>query len=116
MLAARRRAAGSSLAPAENAPTAASASAAPPAQRALVKYIAPEYPREALLRGIEGWIDMSLYVTPGGDVLEPRVSDGKGRQLFDRAALAAVRQWKYEPRPGQDAAQAMQVRVTFKLE
>jgi TonB family protein len=108
--------AGSSLAPAESAPTAASASAAPPAQRALVKYIAPEYPREALLRGIEGWIDMSLYVTPGGDVLDPRVSDGKGRQLFDRAALAAVRQWKYEPRPGQEAAQAMQVRVSFKLE
>jgi TonB family protein len=109
-------AAGSSLAPNETAPTAAPAAGAPPTQRALVKYVAPEYPREALLRGIEGWIDMSLSVTPGGDVVEPRVSDGKGRQLFDRAALAAVRQWKYEPRPGQEAAQTMQVRVSFQLE
>jgi TonB family protein len=104
-------AAGSSLAPAENTPAAA-----PPTQRTLVKYVAPEYPREALLRGIEGWIDMSLQVTPGGDVVDPRVSDGKGRQLFDRAALAAVRQWKYEPRSAQDAPQRIEVRVTFKLE
>ena len=107
--------AGSSAAPTENTPAATSA-AAPPAHRALVKYVAPEYPREALLRGIEGWIDMSLYVTPNGDVVQPSVSDGKGRQLFDRAALAAVRKWKYEPRTGQDAAQAMQVRVSFQLE
>jgi TonB family protein len=107
--------AGSSVPPTENAPAGTSA-AAPPAHRAIVKYVAPEYPREALLRGIEGWVDMSLSVTPGGDVVEPRVSDGKGRQLFDRAALAAVRQWKYEPRTGQDAAQALQVRVSFRLE
>lgn len=90
--------------------------AAPPPPRRLVKYVQPDYPREALMRGIEGWVEVSLSVSPSGDVMEPRVEDGRPRQIFERPALNAVRHWKYEARPGAMSDQPMQVRVTFALE
>jgi TonB family protein len=36
--------------------------------------------------------------------------------LFGRAALAAVKKWKYEPRATADPDRRLQVRVQFKLE
>ncbi|MGH8175072.1 MAG: TonB family protein [Steroidobacter sp.] len=87
-----------------------------PIEPRLIKYVEPEYPRAAVLRGIEGWIDLSLSISSAGEVIEPRVEDGKGRQLFDRPALAAVRQWKYEPRPEADPTQRLTVRMKFELQ
>jgi protein TonB len=94
----------------------ASAAPAPPVSRKLLRYVAPDYPREALMRGIEGWVDLDLTINAAGDVVASHVTGGKARQVFDRAAAGAVRRWKYEPRTGADPFQALQVRVTFELE
>lgn len=101
----------------ESQPAAASISEpAPVRERTLIAYVAPEYPREAMLRGIEGWIDVQMQVTPAGDVIEPSVQAGKARQLFERSALAAVRRWKYDARPESSAPESLNVRVSFQLE
>lgn len=89
---------------------------APARERTLLAYVAPTYPRDAMMRGIEGWIDVQMSVTPAGDVVDPSVQGGKARQLFERAALAAVRRWKYDARPDAVAAETMTVRVSFKLQ
>jgi periplasmic protein TonB len=99
-----------------SAASGASAPPAPPTARKLVRYIAPDYPREALMRGIEGWVDLDLTINAAGDVVASHILGGKARQVFDRAAAGAVRRWKYEPRSGGDPFQALQVRVTFELE
>jgi protein TonB len=90
--------------------------AAPPPARKLTRYVAPDYPREALMRGIEGWVDLDLTINAAGDVVASNVLGGKARQVFDRAAGSAVRRWKYEPRADGEPFQALQVRVTFALE
>jgi protein TonB len=65
------------------------------------------------MRGIEGWVDISLQVTPAGDVIEPRIEETSRGRVFNRAALAAVQQWKYEPRG--DGAPVEQVRVRLQF-
>ena len=79
----------------------------------LIKMIQPEYPQEALMRGIEGWVDVSLEVNAAGDVVAPKIEDSSRGRLFNRAALSAVQQWKYEPRDG-DTSERIQVRLRFQ--
>src|SRR5262249_35021209 len=100
---------GSELGSAEAALGAAQAPAAaplPPPTR--VKYVAPRYPQDAATKGIEGWVDVSFGVSGSGDVVDARVDDAQPRRQFDRAALTAVRQWKYQPSAdGSDHAQRL---------
>jgi protein TonB len=79
----------------------------------LIKMIQPEYPQEALMRGIEGWVDVSLEVNAAGNVIAPRVEDSSRGRLFNRAALNAVEQWKYEPRDGAPS-ERLRVRLQFR--
>ena len=99
------------------APTAAVAAPELPVSQApmLVKRVQPRYPSEARLRGIEGWVDLSFVVSAAGDVIDPRVEDSSMKHLFARPALAAVRQWKYQPRPVSDPSERTLARVQFTL-
>lgn len=80
----------------------------------LIKMVQPEYPQEAAMRGIEGWVDVSLDVTAAGDVVASRIEDSSRGRLFNRAALAAVQQWKYEPRGAQATTETVLVRLKFQ--
>jgi protein TonB len=94
------------------------AAPAPLAEPRVTKMIQPEYPSEARMRGIEGWVDLTLSVTAAGDVASAKIEDGKNGRWFDRAALTAVRKWRYESRhlPEGTPAQPVRVRLYFKLE
>lgn len=84
----------------------------------LLRVVKPDYPRSARVRNIEGWVDLSLSVTPAGEVGDARVLRWEGSRSFERAALAAVREWRYEPRRSVDPSetQDVEVRVAFQLE
>jgi TonB family protein len=100
-------------------PPAIEPTRAPPVDSAapkIQKYVPPVYPSEAFTRGIEGWIQVSLDVTPSGNVVNARIDDGEKRQLFSRAALAAVKQWQYEARPQASGETPVTVRLDFKLQ
>ena len=103
------------LAAARQAPAAPVAATAPAPR--LIRIIRPEYPQEALIAGAEGWVNVSMSVTPAGNVLEPRVEESSNSRLFDRAALAVVRKWKYEPFAAADpqASRRVTVRVDFRM-
>jgi TonB family protein len=84
-----------------------------------LKLVEPQYPQAAQVRGLEGWVDLRLTVAPSGDVIHARVEEREGSRSFERAALFAVRQWKYEPyTPSQSNAPPREivVRVGFRLE
>jgi len=83
-------------------------------ERELVQIVQPEYPIPARVRGIEGWVDLTLSVTAAGDVAKARVEAREGTRLFERAALDAVKRWKYAPREG--APEEVPVRIAFRLE
>lgn len=99
----REQVAGSS----ESSTTSGSSSAAPaqqPVLRAgnlvLVHRVAPEYPRSAFQRHIEGSVTLSFTVQPDGSVTDPVVESAKPRRgIFDAAAVRAVSQWKFQPIP-----------------
>jgi len=100
--------------PAASAPEPAVVTPVAAAEPKLVRMVQPQYPQEALMRGIEGWVDVSLQVTATGDVIAPRVEESSRGRMFNRAALAAVEQWKYEP-PG-DGATGERIRVRLKFQ
>jgi protein TonB len=60
--------------------------------------IEPTYPRAALARGIEGWVRVQFSVTASGAVTDVQIIEADPPRLFDKAALDAVRQWRYRPK------------------
>jgi TonB family protein len=84
----------------------------------LVQKVAPEYPEEAERAGVEGAVDLSFTVSPQGEVLDVEVIQAEPSSIFNRAATAAVRRWKYQPRTvnGVPVASNVQLHLTFKLD
>lgn len=78
----------------------ASSSEPPPVVREakLIRRVNPDYPSAARRDGIQGSVDLDVTVSPTGAVEDVAVSQSTPRQLFDKAAIAAVRKWKYDPR------------------
>jgi protein TonB len=78
----------------------------------------PPYPAAYIRQGIEGNVDVELYVQPNGRIGDARVVRSSGYELFDRAALdEARRNWRMLPatRNGEPYAQWYRLRVVFKL-
>ena len=58
----------------------------------------PEWPREALMDGTEGYVRCEVLIGPDGSVLAVKVLEAAPGRLFVRNALRAVRRWKFKPR------------------
>lgn len=84
---------------------------------------APQYPRRALARGIEGYVVVEFTITSNGSVRNPRVvggydSAGAPTDVFNNAALNAVERFKYRPpmSEGQAVEQhGVRNRISFKM-
>ena len=81
--------------------------------------IEPDYPMQARQRGIEGWVVVEFTISTAGTVKDAEVVASEPGTVFDRAAVQAVRKWKYNPkivdgkpveRPG------VKVRLDFEME
>ena len=75
---------------------------------------APSYPRTAP-RNASGSVEMHMTVTENGDVRDIEVL-GTPREYFERAAVQAVRNWRFEPviENGQPIPVRVAVKVTFE--
>jgi protein TonB len=60
--------------------------------------VAPEYPRRALDRGVEGYVIVEFMVTKLGTVENPVVVKAEPAGYFERAALKAAGRFKYKPK------------------
>lgn len=65
--------------------------------------VAPEYPRNAAQRGIEGFVTVRFTVTAAGttrdvEVVEAITTDGRPTTLFNRAAIRAAERFRFRPR------------------
>ena len=81
--------------------------------------VAPQYPRRALSRGIEGYVIVEYTVTKLGTVKDPRVVEGKPQGTFDRDAIKSALRYKYKPRvvDGEPIeVKGVRTRITFELE
>ena len=81
--------------------------------------VEPQYPLRAEERGIEGWVELEFTISAQGTVKDARVLRSKPKGVFDRAALRAVKKWKYNPKIEDGVAverSGVAVRITFDLE
>ena len=80
-----------------------------------IRMTAPQYPESARKRGIEGWVELAFTVQPNGSVDEVEVRNASPADVFDEAAIRAVRQWRFEPvvRNGEKVPQRAMIRLKF---
>jgi protein TonB len=83
-----------------------------------LRYVAPEYPLRARADGTSGWVDLAFDVEPDGSVTNIAVLGSDPKDIFDAAAVAAVRRWRYRPaeRDGHPVEQRAQLRIRFALQ
>ena len=60
--------------------------------------VTPVYPPRAQEKGIEGWVVVEFTVTESGSVADASIVDASPKRIFNRAALRAIRKWKYKPK------------------
>jgi protein TonB len=84
----------------------------------LTNSVKPNYPQAALERGTEGWVDLIFTVRTDGRVTDVSVSAAEPAGIFEQAAMAAVRRWRYEPvkRDGRAVEQRARLRLRFTIE
>ncbi len=80
---------------------------------------APRYPRQAMARRQEGWVELVFEVDAKGQVMHKtiRVVDAQPKNLFDRAAKRAIARWRfaaYELGAGNN--RQLRQRLEFRLE
>ncbi len=77
----------------------------------------PVYPRGARDQGQEGEVLVRARLDLAGNPEDVAVERSSGFDLLDRAALAAVRRWAFEPgrRGGQSVASWVRIPVRFSL-
>ncbi len=80
--------------------------------------IEPQYPREALLKGMEGWVKLAFTIQEDGSVCDVAVVEAEPARVFNRNAVRAVLRWKFKPRivKGQPVRRQGQQVIEFKLD
>jgi periplasmic protein TonB len=100
--------------------SAAAAAGLTPAQLAAnlkrVRYTAPEFPAKALAQHISGSVTIEYIVGTNGDPRDVRVIEAMPPGVFDRAAIAAVKRWHYDPVIASGAPVEVPVRSTIRFE
>ncbi len=69
----------------------------PPAELKRTRYVAPEYPEDALKNGISGAVLLRITVAGDGKVKSATVVSSDPADVFDEAAVKAVRRWRFKP-------------------
>ncbi|MDT8410238.1 MAG: energy transducer TonB [Wenzhouxiangellaceae bacterium] len=60
--------------------------------------INPQYPRDAAMNQLEGFVTIEFTITATGSVIDPRVIESSPPRVFDREAIRAILRWKFKPR------------------
>lgn len=79
----------------------------------------PQYPRRALERRLEGWVELAFEVDEQGQVIPSTIEvvDAEPKQVFDREARRAIARWRfaaYEMNGG--GSRQLRQRLEFRME
>lgn len=79
---------------------------------------APEYPRAALRNGESGTVLVRVAVDASGMPTDVTLEKNSGSRDLDRAALEAVRKWRFQPaqRDGQPVPASLVIPIEFKTQ
>ena len=84
-------------------------------QALLLQKVTPSYPAQALKAGVEGAVILQAWIGKDGSIRDLKLVDGS--LLLGRAAVEAVKQWRYKPylRNGVAVEAQTYVTVNFRL-
>jgi TonB family protein len=84
-------------------------------QGLLVKKVPPVYPQQAMQMRIQGAVQIAATISKSGDVSNLKLINGD--PILGRAAMTAVKQWKYKPYylDSEPVEIQTQITVNFKL-
>jgi protein TonB len=79
--------------------------------------VEPSYPRDAIMRGLEGWVQVRFTINPDGSVADPEVVAAEPPRIFNREAVRAILRWKFRPRivDGQPVAREAEQLIEFRI-
>ncbi len=80
-----------------------------------VRYTEPEYPERALNQRISGAVTVEFTVSTSGEPMDVRVVSAEPAGAFDRAAVAAVKRWRYAPLVIDNVPQEVPARTTIRF-
>ncbi|MEZ5566692.1 MAG: TonB family protein [Gammaproteobacteria bacterium] len=106
----------------DSAVTPATATAAPAANMVpfsslgIRRFSEPRYPRIALARQVAGAVHVAFVVDRSGKPQDPRVVSSEPDDIFDEAALDAVKRWRFDPPRVNGIRQPVhtEIRLVFK--
>lgn len=81
--------------------------------------VQPMYPPTAAQQRIEGWVRLVFDISTTGSVKNARVVASDPPNVFDMAALQAIKKWKYKPKVENGVRverHNIPVQLTFELE
>jgi TonB family protein len=84
-------------------------------QGLLIKKVQPEYPQNAKAMRLEGPVEMEAVIDKEGKITNLKLL--KGQPVLARAAMNAVRQWRYKPYylDGEPVEIQTQITIVFKM-
>ena len=94
------------------------AESAPASELSLLALEPPVYPNRALVRGIEGWVDLEFVVDRQGRVRNAVVTGAEPAGEFEASALAAAEAYVFEPfeLDGRSYERRVGLRMRFALQ
>jgi len=81
------------------------------AQSILLRRVEPQYPEQAIMRRIQGPVQLDVRMDRKGAVQDIKLMSGD--PILGKAAIAAVRQWRFKPRKINGRAVEMQTQITL---
>lgn len=89
----------------------------PRADAAYLRNLPPDYPKVLLRRGVEGRVLVRARVGNDGRCSQVQLKETSGFRLFDEAALAAVKGWRFVParQGGQAVVAWVEVPIDFRI-
>ena len=84
----------------------------------LLSRVDPQYPPEAMRGRQQGWVELEFTVDVDGSISNVSVVASRPTRVFDRAAIRAMQEWRFDPRleGGQPVSTRMRQRFDFRLD
>jgi TonB family protein len=84
----------------------------------VVKSVTPEYPAKAQRRRVEGYVDLHFTTNEAGEVVDVAVAKAEPVDIFEDAAIRALKKWKFKPLmiDGEATSQRLALRMRFAMQ
>lgn len=80
-------------------------------------HVPPQYPQRALQKSIEGYVEVEFTITKEGTTDDIKIIKAKPPRIFNRAAVRAVKRWRYDPQKenGQIVERRNKITIEFSM-